>query len=236
MEKWPRSTRENVTSIQKIIKSESLRGFNQNERKMYLRQVTENVNTGRLFRNTNVSTIPDGSYLYLIEYDPGSKRYYKQFVEVLSSLELGSRHFQLPTRNPGRIIVAAGELLKKGSKVVYNFESGTYMKNIMRASENNSRFHAIIRDAFKNANALNFTNQILVPNVPTKLKNLLRFLNSGKGSVSYGFGPRNTEHLRKNALARLRQLHRNRVEAGESSQNENQPNKRRRSARLASKK
>jgi hypothetical protein len=214
---YPQLKRGNVTTVQKIITG--LRGYTNNN-KMYLRQNVGNF-SNKLYRNTDVMTLPDGAYLYLIEYDPQMNRYYKQFVAFETQLELGSRHFQLPTRHPGRFIIAAGELMKKGHKITYNFESGTYMKNFMRnvGPNSNSKFKLIIENAFRNAKNVEYTPFILAPEVPTKIKNLLRFLNSGKGSVSYGFGERNTAETRAKALKYLRNLHTARVHQGYSSPN-----------------
>jgi hypothetical protein len=129
-----------------------------------------------------VASLPDGAYLYLIEFENG--KYYKQFVRILNKLESGSRHFQLPTLKPGRKIVAAGEMLKQGGTVRFNLESGTYTLNLMKKTPylNSSKYIALVKNAFRNVNAINTTN-ILVPNIAGTLHELLE-----RGNLSFVYG------------------------------------------------
>jgi hypothetical protein len=146
----------------------------------------------------NAHTLPDGAYLYLIEYNPDANRYHKSFVRVLNKLELGSRHFQLPVRNQGRVIVAAGELSKRGSVIEFNLESGTYTKNLMTRTKNymgKENYIRLVKNALRNTRP-EYTNKILVPNVPASLKNLL----GNRGRVTFFWD----EAKRNKTLANLK--------------------------------
>jgi len=183
---WPVVNRGSVINqVQKIIQPNHVTGIPSHWPKMYYGQGRFNLNLTRTYRNTNVSTLPDGAYLYLIEYDPTTNRYHKSFVRVLNKLESGSRHFQLPTNNKNRVIVAAGELSKDGSKVLFNLESGTYTKSLMNKTRNymkNSNYIALVKNALRNARP-NYTKNILVPQIPANVQNLLE-----RGSCSFYFG------------------------------------------------
>jgi len=183
---WPRVNRGNaIERVQKIVKPNHVTGIPSHWPKMYYGQTRANLAHNRTYRNTSVSTLPDGAYLYLIEYNPETNRYHKSFVRVLNKLESGSRHFQLPTLNKNRVIIAAGELSKKGSQVLFNLESGTYTKNLINKTRNymtNSKYIAFVKNALRNVRP-SYTKNILVPQVPANLKNLLEC-----GNVSFYFG------------------------------------------------
>ena len=183
---WPVVNRGNaIQRVQKIIKENHVTGLPTHWPKMYYGQTRSNLNVSRTYRNTNVSTLPDGAYLYLIEYDPVANRYYKAFVRVLNKLEAGSRHFQLPTLKKNRVIVAAGELSKQGSKVLFNLESGTYTRNLVTKTSKymgSNNYISLVKNALRNARP-EYTFQILVPQVPANLANLLKC-----GNVSFYHG------------------------------------------------
>lgn len=229
---WPMPPRGyKINSIQKLVKQNHIRGgLNKNLPPVYLRQ---NWKGGRgLLRNQNVSTIPDGAYLYLIEYDPATNRYYKQYAPIVNLLEIGSRHFQLPSHVPGRILIAAGEMTKVGGKIRFNLESGTYTRNIMsitnKSGINRSIYRNIVENAFRNAKPnVEFTNKILAPQVPGRLKNLMKL---SPNNITFTFGGKVTGILKKtpkylSASARnvLATQHRRRVNNGESSNENNSP-------------
>jgi hypothetical protein len=132
-------------------------------------------------------TLPDGVYLYLIEYNPETNRYHKSFVRVHNLLEAGSRHFQLPVRNQGRVIVAAGEMSKEGRVIKFNLESGTYTRNLMVKTKNymtNANYIRLVKNALRNMNAnKNYVTNILIPKIPGSLQNLLN-----RGNLSFYHG------------------------------------------------
>jgi hypothetical protein len=183
---WPVISRGNaIERVQKIIKENHVTGLPTHWPKVYYGQTRANLNVTRTYRNTNVGTLPDGAYLYLIEYDPITNRYHKSFVRVLNKLEAGSRHFQLPALNKNRVIVAAGELSKQGSKVLFNLESGTYTKNLMVKTKgymSDKNYVTLVKNALRNARP-KYTTNILVPQIPANLANLLKC-----GNVSFYFG------------------------------------------------
>ena len=183
---WPVVNRGSVINqVQKIIQPNHVTGLPSHWPKMYYGQGRFNLNLTRTYRNTNVSTLPDGAYLYLIEYNTETNRYHKSFVRVLNKLESGSRHFQLPILNKNRVIVAAGELSKDGSKVLFNLESGTYTKSLMNKTRNymnNSSYVALVKNALRNVRP-SYTKNILVPQIPANVQNLLE-----RGSCSFYFG------------------------------------------------
>jgi hypothetical protein len=179
-----------------------------------------------------VSSLDDGAYLYLIEYSPGNNQYYKQFVPIINFLEFGSRHFQLPTHTEGRVILAAGELVKRGRLVQYNLESGTYTRNLMTVTNafkiNRSVYRNIVENAFRNARpTLEFKNQILAPQVPARLRNLMK-ITPNKLSFLFGGKPtaalkRKPNYLSLSARNVIAAQHSRRVNAGESSNENSSP-------------
>ena len=223
---WPIPPRGyNIEKIWKSIKSEHIRsGWPKNLPPGYIVQVkTGGINVKR---NINVGSLRDGEYLYLIEYDINTNRYHKQFVPIINLLEFGSRHFQLPTLTMGRVIIAAGEMIKKGSRIIFNLESGTYTKNIMKITPYMSvnNYKSIVKNAFRNASPVNYTNKILAPQIQVKLKNLLKL---PPNSLTFKYEGKNTAALRKkpkylsaSVANELMRQHRRRVNTGNSS-NEN---------------
>jgi hypothetical protein len=175
-----------INRVQKILKNNHVTGIPTHWPKIYYGQSREHLAQNRTYRNTNVGTLPDGAYLYLIEYNPSTNRYHKNFVRVLNKLEAGSRHFQLPILDQNRIIVAAGELSKSGTRVTFNLESGTYTKNLMTITKNymnKDDYIKLVKNALRSSQPLNYTSNILVPQIPGTIKNLLN-----RGNVSFYFG------------------------------------------------
>ena len=185
---WPVVSRGNaINRVQKILKENHVTGIPSHWPKLYYGQTRSNLNLNRTYRNTDAATLPDGVYLYLIEYNPETNRYHKSFVRVHNLLEAGSRHFQLPIRNQNRIIVAAGEMSKEGRVIKFNLESGTYTRNLMTKTKNymtDANYIKLVKNAMRNMNAnKNYITNILIPKIPGSLKNLLN-----RGNVSFYFG------------------------------------------------
>ena len=186
---WPVVNRGNaINRVQKILKSNHVTGIPSHWPKIYYGQTRANLNLNRTYRNTDALTLPDGVYLYLIEYNPETNRYHKSFVRVHNLLESGSRHFQLPVRNQGRIILAAGELSKEGRTIKFNLESGTYTRNLMTKTKNrgltNANYVRLVKNALRNMNAeKNYVTNILIPKIPGSLQNLLT-----RGNLSFYHG------------------------------------------------
>jgi hypothetical protein len=186
---WPIVNRGNaINRVQKILKENHVTGIPSHWPKIYYGQTRANLNLNRTYRNTDALTLPDGVYLYLIEYNPDTNRYHKSFVRVHNLLEAGSRHFQLPIRNQNRIIVAAGEMSKEGRVIKFNLESGTYTRNLMTKTKNrgvtNANYIRLVKNALRNMNAnKNYVTNILIPKIPGSIQNLLN-----RGNVSFYFG------------------------------------------------
>jgi hypothetical protein len=199
---WPVVNRGNaINRVQKILKSNHVTGLPSHWPKIYYGQTRKNLAENRTFRNVDAHSLPDGAYLYLIEYNPETNRYHKSFVRVLNKLESGSRHFQLPVRNHGRVIVAAGELSKRGSIIEFNLESGTYTRNLMTRTKNyfgKENYIRLVKNAMRNSRP-EYTNKILVPEIPGSLKNLL----GNRGNVSF-FWNATTEKSRAKVMANLK--------------------------------
>jgi hypothetical protein len=185
---WPVVNRGNaINRVQKILKANHVTGIPSHWPKIYYGQTRSNLNLNRTYRNTDALTLPDGVYLYLIEYNPETNRYHKSFVRVHNLLEAGSRHFQLPVRNQGRVIVAAGEMSKEGRVIKFNLESGTYTRNLMTKTKNymtNANYIRLVKNAMRNMNAnKNYVTDILIPKIPGSLQNLLN-----RGNLSFYHG------------------------------------------------
>jgi len=200
---WPIVNRgDAINRVQKILKNNHVTGIPTHWPKMYYGQVRNNLALNRTYRNTNASSLPDGAYLYLIEYNPNLNKYHKSFVRVLDKLEAGSRHFQLPIRNQGRIIVAAGELSKEGPVIRFNLESGTYTRNLMAKTKNymgNKNYIALVKNALRNSSPkLSYVTDILVPQIPGSLQNLV-----SRGNVSFYFGDPSNK-TRQRVMANLK--------------------------------
>jgi DNA helicase HerA-like ATPase len=87
-------------------------------------------------------------------------------------------------RNQGRVIIAAGELSKLGSKIVFNLESGTYTRNIMSMTRNymkEANYIRLVKNALRTN--MNYVKNILVPKIPASLGNLV-----ARGNISFYFG------------------------------------------------
>ena len=182
---WPVVNRGNaINRVQKILKPNHVTGIPSHWPQMYYGQTRSNLNLNRTYRNTDAATLPDGVYLYLIEYNPETNRYHKSFVRVHNLLESGSRHFQLPIRNQNRVIVAAGEMSKEGRVIKFNLESGTYTRNLMTKTKTymtNVNYVRLVKNALRNMNATkNFVTNILIPKIPGSLQNLLN-----RGNLSF---------------------------------------------------
>ena len=200
---WPVVNRGNaINRVQKILKENHVTGIPTHWPKIYYGQGRANLAVNRTYRNTTVGSLPDGAYLYLIEYNPNTNRYHKSFVRVNDKLESGSRHFQLPMRNQGRVIVAAGELSKEGPVVRFNLESGTYTRNLMTKTKNymgNKNYIALVKNALRNSvPKLNYVTDILVPQIPGSLQNLL-----ARGDLSFYFGDPSNK-TRQKVMANLK--------------------------------
>jgi hypothetical protein len=183
---WPVVNRGSVINrVQKILQPNHVTGIPSHWPKIYYGQTRSNLAQNRTYRNTSVTSLPDGAYLYLIEYNPVTNRYHKSFVRVLNKLESGSRHFQLPANNQNRVIVAAGELSKKGSQVLFNLESGTYTRNLVtktREYMSSNNYISLVKNALRNSKP-EYTFEILVPQIPANLRNLL-----ARGTCSFYHG------------------------------------------------
>ena len=186
---WPVVNRgSEIGGVQKILKRpHHVTGIPNYVPKIYFGQERKNLAVNRTYRNSNALSLPDGVYLYLIEYNPKTNRYHKNFVRVLNALESGSRHFQLPTLNKDRVIVAAGELSKKGSVIHFNLESGTYTRNLMNKTKNymgENKYVDLVKNALRNmAPSRIYVKDILIPQVPATIENVLK-----TGTVSFYFG------------------------------------------------
>ena len=198
---WPRIKRGNaIAHVQKILEQKHVRGLPANLPKIYYGQRRENLNLGRTFRNRNVSSLDDGVYLYLIEYDEGTHTVHKIFVRVLNLIESGSRHFQLPTLGPRRVIIAAGELSKKGPVIKYNLESGTYMKELMKITETyvtEANYKQLVQNTL-GLKSNNYRTGTLMNNVPAALTNLFN-----RGNLSFYHGTP-TNKTKERVLAQLK--------------------------------
>jgi len=182
---WPIASRNNaITRLQKILKENHVTGIPSHWPQLYYGQTRANLNLNRTYRNTDALTLPDGVYLYLIEYNTETNRYHKSFVRVHNLLESGSRHFQLPNPNQNRVIVAAGELSKEGRVIKFNLESGTYTRNLMLKTKKymaNTNYIRLVKNALRNMNGnKNYVTNILIPKIPGSLQNILN-----RGNLSF---------------------------------------------------
>lgn len=222
---WPKSRLAGESRIGKRLHPPYVKGYPHSSPGIFLNQGRESLNQGRLYRNASTDSLPDGAYLFLIEYEVHTNKYFKQFVRVNSLLELGSRHFQLPTQKGDRVVLAAGELIKNEGKIIWNLRSGTFMKNFIKQGGNsNTKFRNIVENAFRNSGTnREFLNENLLPNIPTKLKNLIKSIKNGKTRAKYLSSNNNSNNNEiRNKLGPLpyfEKLHQKRVNNGNSSPN-----------------
>lgn len=193
-ENWPTGSRGNIIhEVKKILDPKHLvNTLPPGTPKIYYSQRRENLNVTRVYRDRDISDLPDGSYLYLIEFDKKTETFHKYFVKVLNLLESGSRHFQLPTGQESRVIVLAGELRKENESLEFNLESGTYTQTILKKLSKipESKFVELMSFIF-HTNIKNYTKKILVPQTPGSLNNLrargkvtFDFINKGKPTLT----------------------------------------------------
>ena len=93
-------------------------------------RVKYNINQAKNSKNIrHVFNLKNGLYTYVIyEHNNVTNVRYCS----TASLEIGSKHFQICSSLPTNAkVLIAGELLKDGNKVTFNYESGTYSANIL---------------------------------------------------------------------------------------------------------
>lgn len=172
----------------------------------------------RVYRNSTIDSLPNGRFLYMIEVSTTKPyKYYKQFIKVEDKLELGSKHFQIASRIPGRTILAAGELFKKDGEIQWNLGSGTYMANfIQQYGGNANKFKMVVSNAFRNSTIPRkmFTNKKLLQVPPTKLRTLLKHINEGTAKLY-----KNNYESNSNMVNVLREKHMERIAAGQTTVN-----------------
>jgi hypothetical protein len=183
-------------------------------------QTRAGTRTNRLYRNASLNDLPDGIFLYMIEVTTTKPyKYYQQFIKVEDKLELGTKHFQIASKIPGRTILAAGELRKEGNKIIWNLGSGTYTRNFINQYGGNAeRFKAVVRNSFKISSPglrKKYTEEKLLNVPPTKLRKLLQAVNEGKAGL-YKTNPENSNNYEsdENLGNVLREKHKERLAQG----------------------
>ena len=83
----------------------------------------------KIIMGDNFHREPDGPYTWIIA-DPGKRLFLSR---VDSGQEIGSLHINLKLGTHSTEILAAGELIKTGHTVVFNFQSGTFMEPKFRS-------------------------------------------------------------------------------------------------------
>jgi len=192
---WPSGSRGNIINeVKKILDPKHIiNKLPPGTPKLYFAQTRANLNLTRVYRDRDIADLPDGSYLYLIEFDKKTETFHKHFVQVLNLLESGSRHFQLPTGQESRVIVLAGELRKKNESLEFNLESGTYTSDIMKKLKKlkEEDFVELMSFIF-HTDISKYTKNILVPQTPGSITNVL-----ARGYVTFNFRAKNTPTLTK---------------------------------------
>ena len=221
---WPKSQRANEKEIGRHLKAGEIRGVNNvPSRKNFWIGTSRNRKNVSVLRNKSIRDLPDGVWLYLIEYDTNANKYYKQFVKINSRMELEGKHFHLPTppANHSRVVLAAGELVKTTTteiNIVWNIQSGTFTKEFINKGYGNAeKFKRIVLNAFHNTGLVHsykYNNRKLleVYAPPTKLRHVLSALKAKSIRAEYpGF-----------AGSHLRKVHKERLAAGLTTINENE--------------
>lgn len=175
----------------------------------------------RVYRNSTIDSLPNGRFLYMIEVSTTKPyKYYKQFIKVEDKLELGSKHFQIASKLPGRTILAAGELFKKDGEIQWNLGSGTYMARFLREHGGNAeRFKLVVSNAFRNSTIPRkmYTNGKLLNVPPTKLRTLLKHINEGTSKL---YRNKNSNYESDSDMENvLREKHKERIAAGQTTVN-----------------
>jgi hypothetical protein len=224
---WPKSEKASANALGKQLRPGQIRGMNYVPNRNFWIGTPRNRNV-QVLRNKNLRDLPDGVWLYLIEYDTNDKKYYKQFVKINSRMELEGKHFHLPTppANHSRVVLAAGELVKTTSKlsgeinIVWNIQSGTFTKEFINKGYGNAdKFRRIVLNAFHNTGLVNsykYNNRNLleVYAPPAKLRKVIGAMKEGR--LVYNNDPFILRHLERK--------HKKREEAGLTTINEEKPN------------
>jgi hypothetical protein len=79
---------------------------------------------------SDLASAGDGIYTWIIKDD--GKMY---FSKTLGNQEIGSLHLNLDMYSGETNVIAAGELKKEGTTVIYNLRSGTYMEKVVTTRE-----------------------------------------------------------------------------------------------------
>ena len=221
---WPVSEKANANALGKQLKPGQIRGINYVPNRNFWIGTPRNRTNVQVLRNTNIRQLPDGVWLYLIEYDTTNNKYYKQFVKINSRMEMEGKHFHLPTppANHSRVVLAAGELVKTTTteiNIIWNIQSGTFTKQFINKGYGNAeKFKRIVLNAFSNTGLVhsykyNNRNLLEVYTNPTKLREVIASMKAGR-----------LVHINNPFVLRhLERRHKNREAAGLTTINENKP-------------
>jgi len=219
---WPVSEKAKSNALGKQLKPRQIRGINYVPNRDFWIGTPRNRNV-QVLRNKNLTDLPDGVWLYLIEYDTTNNKYYKQFVKINSRMELEGKHFHLPTppSNHSRVVLAAGELVKTTTteiNIIWNIQSGTFTKQFINNGYGNAeKFKRIVLNAFHNTGLVhsykyNNRNLLEVYTNPTKLREVLAAMRTGELVYNNPF-----------VRGHLERIHKNREEGGLTTINEKKP-------------
>jgi hypothetical protein len=121
-------------------------------------QRVHNYFTSRLILNEAFAEAPDGIYTWLMKIVPVSGML---FVAGLtkSNQELGTLHSNLDKLTEKGSVLGAGELIKENGSIRYNLQSGSYMEDAFRKTDDKDGLKTRIDTAFISImNGLGFNN------------------------------------------------------------------------------
>ena len=118
--------------------------------------------TSRLILNEAFATAPDGIYTWLMKIVPVSGML---FVTGLtrSNQEVGTLHSNLDKLTEKGSVLGAGELIKEDGRIRYNLQSGSYMEDAFKRTDDKDDLKKRIDRAFISImNGLGFRNVIFM--------------------------------------------------------------------------
>jgi len=151
----------------------------------------DNVNQDTLYShqpllvNQELYNKDDGIYVYMIGKNKADQYITLVSIKVITINELGTKHKNILERLHGIYfdeVIYAGEFIKKGNNIHYNFFSGTYMDGVVDATNPDIEHTSNVDHVFE---FLGFNPSFIKESI-IKLKNLHLTMNEVNQLIKYG--------------------------------------------------
>jgi hypothetical protein len=161
---YPKKLRDMMPNANGIISATKKFFLSNSDYKLEVNYSNKNVKQKNVKNTKTAFELDDGVYTYVI-YKTNNRISVKYCRVKL--LEIGTKHFHICSTLPsGSKVMIAGELKKDGFEITYNYESGTYSRNILRVVKRSDleQLSDYVQDVFRgvhNASKLSSASIIL---------------------------------------------------------------------------